>query len=434
MNQYIEKYFLILFSVIPISIIAGSSVSIINILLIVISFLSLMFYQKNWDWLFHPVIKLLFLLYLYLILNSFISLEPSVGIYRNLGFIRFIFLFAAFNYFLSNSKNFKFIFFVWFMIIAIVFFDVLIEVYSGSNILGYKTFIGDRVVSFFKDEPIVGGYLNSFYLMVIGFLFCNSKKYFFLKNNYFAILFSFIFLSLIILTGERSNGIKALFGFLIFYLFYFNFINNKKKIFSFFILFILFFTYLSQNKNLQYRYFKQIDSNLKEVFLGRGSVPLALQNVELKFKFEALSKSNIYLGLYKSGYKVFKNYPIFGVGNKNYRIESCNQKNLEYKYLCATHPHQVYFEFLAEHGLIGTIVLLSIIIYLIFRNIKIFILEMNFLQIGSFSYLICLFIPFLPSGSFFNDYNLTLFWINFSILYASNPKTNIIKNLNYNVK
>ena len=39
----------------------------------------------------------------------------------------------------------------------------------------YEMF-GDRIVSFFKDEPIVGGYIYSFYLIVLGFfVFLNLK-------------------------------------------------------------------------------------------------------------------------------------------------------------------------------------------------------------------------------------------------------------------
>jgi hypothetical protein len=39
-------------------------------------------------------------------------------------------------------------------------------------------------------------------------------------------------------------------------------------------------------------------------------------------------KNNIYFHLYKSGFEVFKNNKFFGVGNKNYRVETCeeNQK------------------------------------------------------------------------------------------------------------
>ena len=377
-----------------------------------------MFYQKKWDWLFHPVMKLLFLMYLYLILNSFISLEPKVGIYRNIGFIRFIFLFAAFNYFFFNSKNFKIVIYIWLIIISIVFLDVFIELIKGSNLFSDKDIISDRIFSFFRDEPIVGGYLNSFYLIIIGYLFYNNKKYSFLTNNYFAMLLSFIFLLLIILTGERSNGIKALFGF---FIFYFYFLNDKKKIFIFFTLIVLLFAFLLQNKNMRYRYFDQHYSTLVDLNHAQKSESTMIDN----FK-----KRNIYFNLYKSGYEVFKKYPIFGVGNKNYRVEACKLENKKYKYLCTTHPHQLYFEFLAEHGLLGSMIFLSLVFYLLFRNIKVLYFSKNPIQIGSFCYLICIFLPLLPSGSFFGDYNLTLFWINFSILYASNPKTNIIENLN----
>ena len=419
MNQYLEKYFLILFSIIPLSIITGSTVSIINISVIIISFLLLMLYQKNWDWLFHPIIKLLFAIYLYLIFNSFISLSPEVGIYRNLGFFRFIFLFAAFNYFFHNSKNFKFVIFIWFITLLVVFGDVLLEiaVYQmdvRSGKIDIVTMF--RVFSFFNNEPVVGGYLNAFYLIIIGYLFYYNKKFFFLKNNYLSIILSFILLSLIILTGERSNGIKAFLGLLIFYFFYFDLIFNKKKLFVFFLSLLLLVSALSLNDNLKYRYFSQYYEDLRDT-----------KNSQADGSFiNEFKKRNIYFNLYKSGYKVFQNNPFFGVGNKNYRIETCDQNNLKHKYLCNTHPHQLYFEFLAEHGLVGSTILFSILLYLLFRNIKIVYQSRNAIQIGSLCYLLCVFIPLLPSGSFFNDYNSTLFWINLSILYASNPKTNII--------
>ena len=73
--------------------------------------------------------------------------------------------------------------------------------------------------------------------------------------------------------------------------------------------------------------------------------------------------------IYKSGLQVFKNNIWFGVGNKNYRIETCNtlasegsSLRLRYEdkdftdYWCTTHPHQIYIEFLSEHGLLGTLI------------------------------------------------------------------------------
>ena len=124
---------------------------------------------------------------------------------------------------------------------------------------------------------------------------------------------------------------------------------------------------------------------------------------------------------------VFKDYPIFGVGNKNYRV--ITTKNIETKindnYLLNTHPHQIYIEFLSEHGLVGSVILLSIFFYLIFKNFKIIILTRNSIQLGCFTYVVLNFMPILPSGSFFNDFSSSLFWINLSIMYACNKKTNI---------
>ena len=47
------------------------------------------------------------------------------------------------------------------------------------------------------------------------------------------------------------------------------------------------------------------------------------------------------------------------------------------------------------------------------------------IQIGAFIYLLSCFLPLLPSGSFFTDYNITLFFINLSFMYAVNKNTNI---------
>lgn len=98
-NKHIDNYFLLLFSIIPITIILGASVSLINILLIDISFLILIFYRRDFKFIKDKSILYLLLLYIYLIFNSFISIDFKEGFFRNYGFIRIIILFAAFNFF-----------------------------------------------------------------------------------------------------------------------------------------------------------------------------------------------------------------------------------------------------------------------------------------------------------------------------------------------
>ena len=92
-------------------------------------------------------------------------------------------------------------------------------------------------------------------------------------------------------------------------------------------------------------------------------------------------------------------------------------------------PHQVYFEFLSEHGLIGTLIILSIFYKLIFSKILSTMRGKNYIKLGSLIYLILVFTPIIPSGAFFTDHMLTLFSINLAIFYASDQQLNIFKKI-----
>jgi O-antigen ligase len=62
-----------------------------------------------------------------------------------------------------------------------------------TNILGYGENHASRIVSFFKDEPVVGGYIHGFYLMIIGYLFFLDKNISH-KYKYIIFVFSIFFL------------------------------------------------------------------------------------------------------------------------------------------------------------------------------------------------------------------------------------------------
>jgi len=276
----------------------------------------------------------------------------------------------------------------------------------GENILGYGA--GTTIFSFFKDEPVVGGYINSFYLIITGYFYFIFKGY----SKEYKILFliiSILLLLSIILSGERANAIKALISFIIFYYLNKNF-SIKNKIISCLLIIILFYGIFSSSYYLKLRYKGQ-----------------TINKINSKEKIINIYKNFLYFRIYRSGLELFKDYPLLGVGNKNYRLENrCAASEIKGIYwLCQTHPHQTYIEFLSEHGVVGSIVLLVILFKLIFSKVKIILKSENYLQLGCVIYLSIIFIPILPSGSFFNDYNLTLFFLNLSILYASNPTTNI---------
>ena len=407
--KILKNYFFVLFSLLPASIIFGPAVSLINILLIDFSFILLLLYKREYNFLSNKTIKLILLLFLYLIFNSLIAQDFYLSVLRNFGFIRFGILFLAFNYFFCHNVSFNKIFIIWTFIFSILLMDTYLEIISGRNIFGYGEAYGERIVSFFKDEPIVGGYINSFYLIITGFIFCfkkYSKKY-----KYFILIISLIFILAILFTGERSNTIRAFMSFFTFY-FLIDLFKLKQKIFSIILLFIVIGLSFISSDFLKHRYEKQL--------LGIISNPFK-STEEIKKN----GGENLYFSHYKSGISVFKNYPLLGVGNKNYRKEVCENNYKNDIYVCDTHPHQIYFEFLSEHGLLGCIVLLLIFFKLIFSKSKIILKSKNYIQLGSFMFLVFSFIPLLPSGSFFGDYNLTLFWINLSLMYSVEKKTNI---------
>ena len=404
----------ILFSILPISIIIGSSFSLLNIVLLSLSFIFVYFSKNNIkinD--FKPVL-LLIILNLYLIFNSLISIDITSGIYRNFGFFRFILFFLIVNYFFFiNEKNFK-ILKIWATIFFIVLVDVYIERFTGSNIFGFgKLEIngvpqpnGNRVMSFFRNEPIAGAFLCGFCFIILGYILNFLKSQKILKI--FGLLITILILVGVILTGERSNSLKALIGFLIF-IYLIDYVNLRSKILILLSVFVVFFLTINFSDYVKKRYVGQIYDRIKTADAR-----------------ERFFESNLYLKLYKSGIYVFKNNPWFGVGNKNYRVETCDKKNSVHKeYLCLTHPHQIYIEMLSEHGIVGSIIILSIILYLIFRIIGKIIYSRNYIQAGCLAFLIINFVPLLPSGSFFNNFNITLFMINFSLMYAVNKETNI---------
>jgi len=397
MSKNLNNYFLLVFSILPISILIGPSISLINVLLIDISFLILIIYYKNYSFFKNDTFKYFLIFYIYLILNSLISIEPTLGLARNLGFLRIIIFFIAINYFFQDKIFLKKVFLVWLLIISVVILDVFFESYTGKNIFGFESKIYGRNVSFFKDEHIVGGYLYGFSLILIGYLFENSK----FNNKYLILIFSLAILAAIFTTGERANTIKVFLGFIIFFSIISNF-TLKKKLISIIVGFILLISFIFSSEFFKLRYYEQIKA------MNDGK------------------HGNIYFKIYNSGFEVFKNHPITGVGNKNYRVESCKNPELDNSaYICTTHPHQIYIEFLSEHGIVGSFLLFFIFYKLIFSKIRTIYMSKNSLNLGALIYLIFIFFPVLPSGAFFSDYSLTFFVINISILYATNSKLNI---------
>ena len=127
---------------------------------------------------------------------------------------------------------------------------------------------------------------------------------------------------------------------------------------------------------------------------------------------------------YNVAKEIFLDNPIFGIGIKNFRIESYKKKydDLDHKFnhlRGATHPHQIHYELLAETGLIGYLsFILFMIISLIFffKNFK---NNKNIYEFSGMLFVIISLLPLIPSGSFFSTYSAGLFWFNYSIMMGN---------------
>ena len=192
-EPYNEKFIIFLFSFLPISLILGNSAINSNIIIIDLFFLLTCYRQKQWSWIRNKYFYFFISIWIYLVINSAISenflssffdpirkeiVYPEIdSIIRSVGFIRFIiFLFAVQYFFINLKKAFDKIFLYWTVIIFIVLIDVVFERIIGFNLLGFKSSSPLRIVSFFEDELVVGGFILGFSFLISGYLFKSTKN------------------------------------------------------------------------------------------------------------------------------------------------------------------------------------------------------------------------------------------------------------------
>ena len=128
----------------------------------------------------------------------------------------------------------------FFSLYVILFFDSILQVYTGYNIFNMKM-VTDRVSSFFGDEYILGSFISKSYGILLLCLFSSNIK----NKNILYIVVSLISLILIILSNERS----ALLIFTIIFILSLFVVPNKIKINLILFMITITFITFSLNKN-----------------------------------------------------------------------------------------------------------------------------------------------------------------------------------------
>lgn len=425
--NYFNTLSLLFFSILPFSIIIGNASININILLIDILFLTYCLKFNEWKWVKRDVFLYLIIFYIFLVLNSFYSyfilfenqknfFWNDDSIVRSFLFIKYILLVFAFSILLTDDKILRLIHKSWLIILTIIILDVFFEKLFGRNILGYVSPDSSRIVSFFKDELIVGALIFCFGYTSTTFFIENNKK----NKSILPIILIFLLVPIsIFITGERSNFIKSLFLFLIIIFFFKkNKHNLNYKILLVPVFFIiscfLIFSHTTLNKYTEiYKRFLVQSDVQKEI----GEESTIWNN----------SRNIKYFSHYDAAIKIFQNYPILGVGNKNFRKECFKEEYFNERILfsntrCTTHPHQIHFEILSEHGFLGYFMVIAFIMWFIFKNLRIFMRNRNIYHLSNTTYLLIFFTPLLPGAGIFSTLNGTLFWVIFSLVYLDYEK------------
>ena len=170
--------------------------------------------------------------------------------------------------------------------------------FFGKNIIGIESPLKfHRVSGFMGDELKAGSLILSFSLILSCFLI-NNDRY---KN--IGLLLIIFFISVIFISGDRSNFIKSLFIMFVI-IFFFKKELLKKTIILIGILSTFIFFIISNYNTFNERYKNQIFKNF----------------AQSNFNFIEYIYSTEYGKVYYTGITVFQNNKLFGVGNKNFRL------------------------------------------------------------------------------------------------------------------
>tara|TARA_B100000767_G_C19706151_1_gene510626 strand:+ start:49 stop:1317 length:1269 start_codon:yes stop_codon:yes gene_type:complete len=401
-----QKIILILFAAFPISFILGNLIINVFILSIGLLFAFYVIKNKKYEELDHKIFYLLCFFLISLLINLIFSNNIELSSPRVLKFIFIIFFIFAFkNLIKINSYYFENIILkIWLLVLFVVIVDLIYESYTGYNSLGFISYMPGRLAGFFKDELVVGGYLSAFSLIILAFIHNN------LKNKNLSILFFLLVIFISFIIGERSNFIKTVIILTIFFSAVSN-LNIKIKILTLIFIPIALLTILTSD-------------------ICKGNKPCNSYNIRFIgqtseiFKKDGIKKylkKSTYGAHYNTAKEIFKDNLIFGVGIKNFRVESSKKKyeNKDYELTelrWGTHPHQIHYELLSETGLVGYVSFLIFLMSSVYLAIINYLKYRNFYQLSGILFVLISALPLLPSGSFFSTFSSSLFWMNYALM------------------
>jgi O-antigen ligase len=478
--QKVKKYdYLIisLFLLLPFSLVLGSFLSDLTATIYALGFLIYIIKKKNFKYLNNNYFYYFLVIYIYLNINSFFSFNPILSFERSTTYIRMILFSLCVSFLLKNISDLnKFFFISIISCLIILFVDSLFQFFTGFNLVGYVA--EERISSFFEKKLVLGSFVTRILPILFGLIFILEIKY----KKYIGFFIVFISGVLVFLSAERLAF--AYFSITIFFFLLF-FFNNKEKIILISFLLISFGALTTVSSRFYDRIFLHTISQLKEgksflsisyrhelhfitaynMYLDSKLIGHGLRSFRHlcdSIKYNPLDKisndntkrssvngivtideikptvdERVYYKLFiisQDGsileqYKVTGDYIKIFVKNGDV-VRSGDNLFSSYPYAsgCNTHPHNFYLHLLSETGIIGFMFFFLLFLFFLYNLIlnfyKIIKIRENKVNKMNFFFLLglCLSLfPLFPSGSFYNNWLLVLFYLNlgFFINYYS---------------
>lgn len=343
--------------------------------------------------------------------NIFFSLNSSLFYFR-IGIFAFLIKYLLD---IDGKLNEKF-YYTLFVTFLFLIFDGYIQFFFGKNILQFDM-AHARVSSFFGNELILGSFLSRLTPLFFA-LFILKKRNLFICTLCFSILI--LIDVLIFISGERT----AFFFLNLSILFLIIFVNKFKiiRIVTFVISMLVIFIIIITNDDIKNRMVTSTLNELNIPFFSKST------NQEPEKKADILINHQ---NFYAIAWRMFLDKPILGHGPKMFRIKcKLKQYNPDYDEIinknCSTHPHNFYFQILAEVGIFGFFFLLVANYYfikLLINHIRLRLIKnKNYLtdyQLCLLASILISFWPFSPNGNFFNNWLMIVYSFSFGFLLNS---------------
>ena len=415
----INNFFLFMFILVPVFLITGPALPDITISVCGIFFMFyFLFLKKNFNFIKDKFFIVTIIFWLSIIFISFFAIYKYKSFQDSIIFFRLLIIpTIGFFFFFNNKEKIKKAVTIIFVCVIFVLIDTLFQYFNynsefgfQNDILGFKSDWYGRLTGPFGNELIPGAYLSKFGLL--GYLF-----FVFVKDIKYKNLLEILYLSLIGFVCFASGERMALATYFLALFFLLIFLKSKRFVFFssislsiFLIIIVIIFhpfyndykvinsTHLHQGLTIE-KYFDCPEDPLKKCNKIINLQPSFIKVLE---NFS----SSAYGEIYSVGLNMFLDNPITGVGISNYQTSCINiskYKDMMVNYDCASHPHNLYIQWLSEGGIITFVAFLFLlfnILYFLFYGCN-----NNIFKFVSIACILILFWPIMSTGSLIKNWN-----------------------------